>query len=348
MRKIPLATRGRLLLTLGLAFFVLRASGCYDKDDFSPTAELVKSIITLAVVGGADSMPADGLSTLELEARLLGEPEFSKRTVLFRTTLGTLEGGTADADGSGAMAVDADGTGRARIFLKAANRLGTAIVTATPKDAPGVTASAEISFVAANPDDTIRFVAAPSRAPADSATLTTFTVAVSPALPPGTMVTFGTTAGKFAPQDATSAPVPVDAGLRASADLESPAEITSGRVTATVNGVTRETAIAFERALPDDITVSASPLTGPAGTAFTITATLLRDVGAVTEGTVVIFAAADETGAEVLGFENVTRSSGNTAMATFTPATTTPGKITITVGVEGSSVTGSVTIELTA
>ncbi len=344
-RPAPAAVAAGLVASLLAA-----AGGCYHKGDYTPSEPLVSSILTLTSVDGETSLPADGFSRLDLEARLLGNPSFDQRTVLFRTTSGTLEGGSAAAD---AMAVEADGTGRARITLVSSTQVGTAVVTATPKAAPGVTASLSIDFVAPTGSDVLRFVEAPGEAPADGATLTTFTVEVSAALPAAQRtVTFTTTsAAGFAPSGQASVSEPVNAGNRASADLVSPAAIGTARVTAQVAGVAQQAEISFVRALPDDIVVAADPTSAPAATdtQITITATLLRDVGGVTPGTVVSFRAEDEAGKTVGLFTNVTRSAADgTATAVFEPRTTTPGFVTVTVGVEGSAAVGTVRIELTA
>lgn len=332
-------------LAIGLALAFLLA-GCYDKSDFSPTAPLANSVITLTSPSGVTSLPADGFSRLHLEAKLSGDPAFANRTVVFSTTSGTLDGGTAGTNCNGCVNVVADGSGIARIDLISAQQVGTATVTATPVAAPGILATLTINFVAASPDDTLRFVAAPDHAPADGATLSTFTVAISPSLPAASrQVTFAATAGTIVPPN----PVNADAGGQASVDLQSPRTITSGRVTATVNGVTREVSIRFERALPKLITVNANPAVAPAATSTTIqiTATLIRDQGIVTDGTVVTFRAALADGTPVGGFTNITTTTNGMATATFLPRTTTPGTVIITVGAQDTNVTGTVQVDLT-
>ncbi len=336
-----------LAAALGGVALVL-AGGCYDSGDYSPTAVNVDAILTLSSVTGATSLPADGFSRLRLEARLLGAPAADRRTVLFRVNgPGTLQGGVADGND---RAVEADANGRASIDFVAGQTPGTAVVTATPKAAAGVTVSLPLTLLPPDPNEVVRFVAAPGRAPADGATLTPFTVEVSPTLPAGSTVQFAASASGFGSAAAPTLSVPVDAGRRASADLKSPATISTARVTATVQGVTRAAEITFERALPGAITVAADRLTAPAAldTELTITATLHRDVGSVTDDTAVTFRAEDDAGAAVGLFGNVTRSSGGTATATFRPRSETPGFVTVTVGTEGTSVTGSLRIELTA
>ncbi len=339
--------RERIARTLAGLVLASLLAGCYDSDSYEPTTGNLEKILTLQSVSGAATLPADGFSRLTLEARLLGDPALDRRTVLFRTSRGTLDGGTANGD---AMAVEADATGRARIDLVSSQAVGTAVVTASPMSAPGVAASLEIGFVPLDPDGVIRFVAAPTRAPADGATLSTFTVEVSPEIAPADRtVTFTTSSGELAPGGQTTATVPVDAANRASVDLVSASTVGSARVTATVAGVSRSAEVTFERALPDVITVSADSLAVPAAadSQVTITAGLHRDVGTVTDGTVVTFRAVDSAGAPVGTFGNVTLSSGGTATAVFRPGSAPPGFVTVIVGAEGTSVTGTLQIELT-
>ena len=85
-----------------------------------------------------------------------------------------------------------------------------------------------------------------------------------------------------------------------------------------------------------------------ASTKIHVTATLLRNVGAVTDGTVVTFRAAREDGTSVGLFTNVTTTVNGMASADFLPNTTTPGTVTITVGAQDTGVTGSVQVVLTA
>lgn len=339
----------RLSLRL-FPFLALFLFACYDKSDYSPTSTLVDRVIVLSAADGATSLPADGFSRVRIEARLQGDPDFAKRTVVFSTSSGTFVGGTPGTNCNGCQTVPADGSGRATIDLVSSQQVGTAVVRAWPQDAPGITASLPISFGQAQPDQTIQFVAAPDRAPADGATISTFTVGVSPSLPAGSRtVTFQTTAGTFAPGNMTSVQVSADAGGRASADLVSPKQITTGRVTATVNGVTREASIRFERALPNVITASVDmPIaTAATSTKIKVTATLLRNVGMVGDGTVVTFRATKADGTQVGLFTNVTTTTNGTATADFLPNTTEAGTITITVGAQDTGVTGTVRVVLT-
>jgi hypothetical protein len=338
---------------VGSSVLVALLAACYKKSDYSPTAPLANQVITLSSPSGVTSLPADGFSRLHLEARLPGDPAFVNRTVVFSATGGaTLDGGTVGANCNNLCRnVTADGNGIARIDLISASQVGTAVVTAAPAGASGIIASLSINFVAASPDDTIRFVTAPSRAPADGAMLTTYTVAISPSLPTGSRkVTFQTTAPgtSFAGGTGQSIQVDTGAGGQASADLKSPLTITTGRVSATVSGVTREVAVSFDRALPTSISVQADlPVAAAAaGTKIHVTATLRHDQGFASDGTAVTFQAT--RGDTPVGiFTNVTLTTNGVATADFLPNTTTGGVVTLTVGAQGTQLTGSTQILLT-
>jgi hypothetical protein len=344
----------KFLSTLILsAILVALLASCYKKSDYSPTESLANQVITLSSPSGITTLPADGVSRLHLEARLPGDPAFANRTVLFTVSGGgTLDGGTAGPNCNNLCRnVVADGRGIAQIDLISSNQVGTAIVTATTAGTSAITASLSISFVAANPDDTIRFVTAPDHVLADGATLTTYTVAISPSLPPGSRtVTFQTTAPgtSFAGGTGQSIQVSTNAGGQASADLQSPLAITTGRVSATVNGVTREIAVSFDRALPTSISVQADPpvASAAASTKIKITATLRHDRGFASDGTTVTFQATQGNAAVGI-FTNVTLTTSGVATADFLPNTTTPGTVTITVGAQGTQLTGSIQILLT-
>lgn len=326
-------------------------AGCYDKSDYSPTAQNVDDILTLGSVSGATSLPADGFSRLQLQVQLLGAPAFDKRMITFSTTAGTLDGGQPVANCTGCRQVEADGSGRAVIDLISSQNVGAAVVTASPQASPGIAVQMTVNFVAAQPGGVIRFVRAPDRAPADGATLTTYTVEVSPSIPQASrQVTFTATAGVFAPSGQPTITVNVDAGNRASADLRSPSQIGTGRVLATINGVTQETPVRFERALPNAIVVTANPSQVPASatSSITVTATLLRDIGTVSDGTVVTFRAQRPDGTPVGRFTNITRSQSGTATAVFYPGAVAPGLVTILAGAQDTGVTGSVEVEVTA
>jgi hypothetical protein len=247
--------------------------------------------------------------------------------------------------------VTADLGGQATVELQSGQQLGDAVVTASIKDVAGVTRRLVISFVAANPDDVVRFVVAPAAAPADGATISSFTVQVSPALTLGAPVQFKTTAGKFQPGDVDTISIPADGSFAATADLESASTLGPARITATVANVSRETVLQFQRALPDRILVSTNNVfqVTPSTTAgVTVIGDFRRDIGTVTAGTIATFRATTDAGAAIGFFRDVAAvGSDGKATATFvTGETTYRGRVTLTVGAAGGAVTGSAEIEV--
>lgn len=331
-----------------LAFFgLLAAGGCYEKKDFGPTAPDVRQALTLSTAGGVTSLPADGLSRLRIVAQISPDADPDKRTVTFSSSAGTLIGTASN----GVVEVPADLSGLATIELRSALQVGDAVVTAGIKGVDGLTRSLVISFVPANGDELIRFVAAPSSAPADGASTSAFTVRIAPSFPAGTMVKFQTSAGTFQPGDLTMIDATAAADFTASADLKSPASLGAARISATVGGLSRETTVNFTRALPNRITVSTNgtfALPPSTSTGASVIGTFLRDLGKVTEGTVATFRATTDAGAAIGFFNDIsTVKSDGTATATFLPGQTTyRGRVTITVGADGTAVNGTTQIEI--
>jgi hypothetical protein len=332
-----------------LASTLLAANRCYERKDYEPTPGLIEATLALSTAGGVTSLPADGISRLRLVAQISPAADLGNRTIAFSTTAGTLLGGTPGTGGE--QEVQADSRGQASIELQSAQRVGDAVVTARVKQVAGLTRQILITFTAANPDEVIRFVAAPASAPADGATLTAFTVAVSSSLPLGTPVQFQTTAGAFAPEGTASVSRAADGSFQATAVLESPATLSTALVRATASQVTREATIEFRRALPDRITVATGgkfQVMANGTDSVTVTGTYLRDVGQVTAGTVATFRATDATGAAIGFFRDVTVVGANgQATAAFIAGTAAyRGRVTITVGTADGAVTGSAEIEV--
>ncbi|HEV8241590.1 MAG TPA: hypothetical protein VGS57_19665 [Thermoanaerobaculia bacterium] len=343
-----LARRLRALSVVALAATALFAGRCYNKKDYSPTAPATADALTLTTANQQTSLPADGVSRLRIIARISPDADADKRTVLFSTTAGTLVG-TANA--SGQIAVAADVTGTATVELKSAQQVGIAVVTAQVQNVSGLSRQINISFTSADAGSVIQFVTAPASAPADGATISSFTVQLSPSLPLGTQVQFQATAGLFQPENAASVTRTADGSYRVSADLASPTTIGSARVTATANNVSQQTTINFVRALPNIITVSTGgtfTVTPSTSSGVTVTGTFLRDIGMVTAGTVATFRAFTSDGTAIGFFRDVTTvSSSGTATATFLAGQTDyRGPVTIIVGAQGTSVTGSTGITI--
>ncbi|HBL28457.1 MAG TPA: hypothetical protein DD490_16615 [Acidobacteria bacterium] len=339
------STFPRCLLLAGLVLI----GGCYDKDDYVPSANETR--LTLLSPSGTNTVAADGFSRLGLIARISPRADADRRTVVFSTSAGTLIGGT----GVGATReVPADTAGEAFIELQSSQRVETALVTAGVKDVPGLTTNLTVSFVALDPNQILRFTTVPNGPfPADGATSTSFSVTLSGAVPPDAnglrTVQFTTTAGSFGVGGPTTIGVPADAGNVATVDLTSPSTITTGHLRATINGVTREVPLSFDRALPHRITVTTDTFSVAAGSQANLSVTLARDIGQVTNGTPVLYRA-EGTAGELPStyFQNATLSNSGTASVVFRPdsSNTYKGPVTITARVEGSGAAGSVRVEI--
>jgi len=343
--------RAAFLTMVFLGCVGMLAGSCYKESNYSPTAPQVAGALTLTVVGGSQSIPADGLTQLTLLATIAANADPDKRVITFTTSSGSFVG----AAGVTTVDVTAGSDGHALAILQSSQRVGPAIVSAVVKGSAAVSAQLQIQFTAPSADDVIRFVSPPSAAPADGQTVTLFTVAVSPTVSTGT-VTFTSTAGTF-----PSTPVPIGIDHTATAGLTSPKTIGAASVTATINttggsnGFSRQASFRFDAALPNVITVGVDNLTVKPGDMVHVTAHFTRLVGQVSANTVAVFNATDSKGNSVGGFQNVTvvqpaaSGSDSTASADFLPGgTAAPGPITITVGTDPPSVTGSIEITVVA
>jgi len=143
-------------LAAGLAAVV---AGCYDRNDFSPSEPLLRSILSLESESGAASLPADGVSRLHLVVRVSTDTGLDRRAVLVTTSEGTLLGGTPEGE---AQRLDPDAGGRARVDLVSPTRPGAAEVTARLAAEPGIAASLTVDFGPSLPD-ALRLRASPSR-----------------------------------------------------------------------------------------------------------------------------------------------------------------------------------------
>ncbi|MFL6236054.1 MAG: hypothetical protein ACJ76N_23180 [Thermoanaerobaculia bacterium] len=344
---MKLAARSHLTWLLAL---LLAMGGCYKDSNYSPSAPQTAGALTLATVDGSRSIVADGLSRVTLVAAIDPGADSDKRTVTFTTTSGSFVGA---AGGGTTIDVNAGSDGRALAILQSSQKVETAVVSAVVKGAASVAAQIQIQFTAPDPNDVLRFVTAPGAAPADGATVTLFTVAVSPAMSTGT-VTFSSSAGTF-----PSTPVPIGIDHTATAGLTSPKTIGAATVTATLNapgggtGFSRQTSIRFDPALPNVITVQVDNLQVLPGGKVRVTAHFTRSIGQVSANTVATFSARDANGNSVGGFENVTviqpgtSATDSTATADYLPGpSAAPGPVTITAGTDPASVTGSTNITI--
>ena len=173
----------------------------------------------------------------------------------------------------------------------------------------GFTRDLVVTFVAVDPTTILSLSLDRSQTPADGASLTRLTARVAPELPQQSRtVVFRTSAGEFATHqtdgNAREAAVAADAGNVAVVDLKSPWSRATVRLSATVANVTARQSLQAVRASPDTIIVDADKVTvtRAGGDTVTVTITLTRDSGQVTDGTLVTYHAVGADGATIGSF----------------------------------------------
>jgi hypothetical protein len=311
----------------------------------------------LTLESDAGALPADGFSSATLTATVRSAGGDLRQDVTFAASRGALVRFT-DGPAEPAPVVRADASGVARILLRSDTTVGTARITATIPG--GFERSLLVQFVAVNPDAIITLRADASAAPADGATRTRLVATVPAGLPAARrQVTFVTTDGDFASNavagNTKMAQVTADASNQAVVELKSPVLPGTASISASIASVaTARATLEFTRALPSSIFVSSgNSAVARAGTASVrLTATLLRDIGQVSDNTVVTFEARDSSGATIGAFSEITLGKIDPgdpktvkSTATFNPDDgAVAGTATITVRV--GSVTGLVTIQL--
>ncbi len=307
---------------------------------------------TIQLTASSASIPADGFSRTTLVATISADTPSDRRKVIFSATKGTLVNGSAGPPSTLEVIAGRDNTARAD--LVSSRTLETSIVTATLDGVAEAVDRVTIRFEAPGPSSLIQISTSISQAPADGATVVQVTATVPPELPQADRtVTFTTTAGTLLQATATA-----DASNRAIVDLRADSRIVTAVLRATAGGSTAQTTLPFVRALPESIIVNpaASTIKADGTTQVAITADLRRDVGTVTEGTVVEFTAVDKDGKSLL-FRDVKPSTTTTTtparqVATanmIAPVGTTPGAVTIkaTVKVGSTTIEGEETIVVT-
>jgi hypothetical protein len=304
----------------------------------------------LTVESSSPAIAADGFSITTITARLTTNGN-RQQQIKFSTSLGALVR-SAGATGGTTDTITADAQGVATIFLRSENTVGTAIVTV---ETLGFSRQVLVPFTAPNPNDIITLRADPSTAPADgpNGNGSNITATISPAIPQRLRtVTFASTMGSFSGE---TSPTP-DAGSVAQTTLKSSAP-GDAVVSATVAGVTTRTTVRVVRALPDNIFLVAdqASVNKVGADSTTITVTLTRDVGQVSNNTIVTYTAVDSAGTTIgrfsevsLAIEDGTDSAPAKRLvgtAVFNPDdTAADGTVTITATV--GSVRGTVTIEI--
>ncbi|MGH9236567.1 MAG: hypothetical protein ACRD3G_00890 [Vicinamibacterales bacterium] len=342
-------------LSLAIAF-----AGCGDwfqKEEFLPTSPSVTDALALSVA--APSVPANGFSTVAVTATITADAIAEKRTIVFETTAGTFAGTGTPEQTTIERAVDS--TGNATVDLRSSRTVESARVTARVKDVAGLSRAVSVSFTAAAAGALITVSASNSTVPADGATVTPIIAEISATLPAARRaVTFTTTLGRFVgdPGDEeeegkTSTVVSADGGDRAVAYLRGPSSgVGTAFVTASVDAgpaVSATTSVRYVRAVPTQVLVTSNSATVHAdftSAPITVTATLVRDIGVPTEGTVVTFKAVDVNGVERGIFTKVQRSNAQgVATAEFSAGDFAAlGPMTITATAEG--VSGSTTVQV--
>ena len=159
----------RLAVVCILLTIITTCSRRHESQDFLPSAPSTQNALQITNQGDI-SLPADGASTVKIEAQISPDANVT-RTVRFHTTLGgwletaatTLKAGNLAANLGGERQTDlpqtvdkeADTAGRAAAFLQSTTTEGTAVVTVSviAKDASGnvtdtfATVTREVSFV---------------------------------------------------------------------------------------------------------------------------------------------------------------------------------------------------------
>ena len=297
IRKAPLAVVCLLLVAL---------AGCnrqVSTNDFLPSSPAFQD--ALRIVLAALSVPADGSSTVRVEAQISPDADTDKRTVRFHTTLGTWVEPGSDADKGSQTDVPADEAGKAAAFLKSATTVGVALVTVSviTKDADGnvstlATVTGEVTFTQVQ--DALELTVTPTSTFADGVSPITVEARISADSPvEWNAINFKTDAGVFDDNGSrTLMDVPTDSQRIARAQLTSVA-VETGTVTATISqfpGSTVSQLIAFDQRNPDVVQIGTSAATIPADGASEIS--VFADIATGLDDRVVTFTS---TGGEFIG-----------------------------------------------
>jgi hypothetical protein len=313
----------------------------------------VEDAIVLTVT--PESNFADGVSPVILEAQISADSPPAWSQVTFTTSLGVLD----NTAGQTSKLVSTDASRIARAQLTSV-QVGTATITASIAQFPAASATRLVSFALRNPD-AVRIGASDDSVPADGASQISVFADIADGLASRNVV-FTTTGGRFLNADVGNdqqKTVAADAGNRATVRLEADQTIGGVLLTATVDldaGIQQSDnlEIEFRRALPNFIQLTADP--SPASKAgdmqSTITAALSRNLGTVSENTVIEYTVEKADGSAItdMEFRDVTRSDPSevsTAELYFgDTAEALPLVVVIKASPAGSSVTGQVSMTI--
>lgn len=126
------------------------ALGCYDSEDHSLTSPFYEAALTLTAE--PSSVPADGVSTATITARISPSAAPANRIIEFETDAGEFVGPESNAS---EVERAVDGTGRATVELRSSGDPGTVVVRARVQAKPEIARSATVQFGLALPDSII-------------------------------------------------------------------------------------------------------------------------------------------------------------------------------------------------
>lgn len=295
----------------------------------------VSDVLSLGT--NVNALPADGFSRALVTGTLaLSGGTTQQRTIVFKTTLGTL---FAPGQSGNSVSVPVDLAGRATVELRASRDVGTALVSG---EALNVVASTIVSFTAIDPSYLIQLTTSRNSTDADNVSPITVSATINPGLPPDQRtVTFSSTLGNITPSS-----VALTSGNIARADLTSNIAGVA-RITAAVAGTSIDTTVSFRRSYPDRLVVilQQPSVSASSSNGVVVRTSLVRDVGTISAGTIILYRALDSGGHQVGSFGG-TNTNGTSSETTFFAAGVTPGTVTIVAEVEGASIQGSATVSV--
>jgi hypothetical protein len=203
----------------------------HKSEDFVPSAPAFQN--ALQVFAEALSLPADGASTVKIEAQISPDADADKRTVRFHTTGGSWldPEGTPDNPKTEVERM-ADTSGRASATLRSAAEVGVALVTVSVVGVEAATVTREIEFTEVT-GPLASFTVTPDTAFGDGTPVTLEATISADSPPSWNEVEFTTTAPGFFDNDETklTKKVATEAGRVARAQLrgskEGDAEVTA-------------------------------------------------------------------------------------------------------------------------
>ena len=308
-----------LCLAMGIGLLA-----CYDVVE--PTSRL-----NLLTIDAPDSSRADGSSLVSVTATIDTLVPAAQRSVTFTTTAGKFI-----ANGTVTIALQADAQGKATTVLQSPTDAGVAVLTAS---AAGGVRTRNIRFVSTPP--AVVSLKAPDSVPADGTTITEVVAQIDTSVKGiPRIVTFTTTAGKFAGTGATSASVSPDVSGRASILLIAPLDPVQAIVSVTMGTTTLYRTLQFVQTQPASIQLSPSALSlqaGP-GNELMLTAVVRRAAGPPLQSIRVKFSASDSTDKRPIGIFSpspLTDANGSASVRYTTSDTTYKGLVLIRSIVEG-------------